>query len=72
MEAEHESLHIQKRRSKADQERLKQIDAKLSKHKFHMTKLETLLRLLENESLSVEDIDSVKESVDYYIDSNSV
>ena len=30
-----------------------------------------MLRLFENENLSLEDVDSVKDSVDYYIESNN-
>lgn len=72
LEAESEQIHAAKTRklSKTDSERLKAIDAQVETHKFHMTKLETMLRLLENESLNVDDVDSVKDSVEYYVESN--
>ncbi len=37
-----------------------------------MAQLETMLRMLENDQLSVDDVETVKESVEYYVDSNQV
>ena len=80
LEAESELLTAQQTKTKrgrntgglsaADQDRLDEINHILSRHKFHMTKLETMLRLFENESLSVDDVETVKESVEYYVESN--
>jgi CCR4-NOT transcription complex subunit 3 len=52
--------------------RLKEINLALDRHKFHMAQLETMLRMLENDQLSVDDVETVKESVEYYVDSNQV
>lgn len=49
---------------------MREIDESLEQHKFHMTKLETILRLLQNDSLSVDDVETIKESVEFYIEAN--
>lgn len=71
-EAEQEAIYAGKgkKMSKADSERLKEVDGHIQAHKFHIGKLETILRLFENENLSLEDIEGVKDSVDYYVESN--
>eukprot|EP00158_Paraphelidium_tribonemae_P004245 Partr_v1_DN26656_c0_g1_i4_m69506 putative CCR4-NOT transcription complex, subunit 3 len=71
LEAEQESIGAAKtkRSAKADAARLRDIDARLERHKFHMTQLETMLRMLENDALQVDDVETVKDSVEYYIDS---
>ncbi|VEU40271.1 unnamed protein product [Pseudo-nitzschia multistriata] len=41
----------------------------LQMHRFHLTKLEGIIRLVNNDVLSVEVVDPIKEDLDYYIDS---
>jgi CCR4-NOT transcription complex subunit 3 len=58
LEAESEQIKVAKSRkvSKADAERLKIIAHNLDRHKFHMQKLETMLRMLENDALTPDDV----------------
>ena len=46
------------------------LKSKLDRHKFHITKLETLLRMLDNDSVDVEQIRKIRDDVEYYIDSS--
>ena len=59
-EAEQESLQIASKKSKkmdsSKQERLNQVIHQIDRHKFHTTKLEIILRMLENGNLSNEDV----------------
>ena len=38
-------------------------------HKFHINKLEGIMRLVNNDVLDVEDVDNIKDDLDYYIES---
>ncbi|CAI5720037.1 unnamed protein product [Peronospora destructor] len=42
----------------------------LSRHKWHILKLEQINRLLDNSALEPEQVDEVKEDVDYYLEAN--
>lgn len=68
-EAEMEQIKLAKGRRK-DTARLAELEHQLERHKFHISKLETMLRMLENDALSVDDVETVKDSVEYYVDSN--
>ncbi|XP_059052159.1 CCR4-NOT transcription complex subunit 3 isoform X2 [Achroia grisella] len=70
-ESEVESLLVgkKKRLDKEKQDRMEELKVKLEKHRFHIKKLETLLRMLDNMSVEVEQIKRIKEDVEYYIDS---
>ncbi|GBP48940.1 CCR4-NOT transcription complex subunit 3, partial [Eumeta japonica] len=71
-ESEIESLLIgkKKRLDKEKQDRMEELKTKLEKHRFHIKKLETLLRMLDNMSVEVDQIRKIKEDVEYYIDSS--
>lgn len=71
-ESEIESLLVgkKKRLDKEKQDRMEDLKCKLEKHRFHIKKLETLLRMLDNMSVEVEQIKRIKEDVEYYIDSS--
>ncbi|XP_049873672.1 CCR4-NOT transcription complex subunit 3 isoform X2 [Pectinophora gossypiella] len=77
-ESEVESLLVgkKKRLDKEKQDRMEELKLKLEKHRFHIKKLETLLRMLDNMSVEVEQcectwqIKRIKEDVEYYIDSS--
>lgn len=59
-EAEQESLQLAIRKSKKNDhsktERLAQAIHQIERHKFHMTKLEIILRMLENGNLPFEEV----------------
>ncbi|XP_037971009.2 CCR4-NOT transcription complex subunit 3 isoform X1 [Plutella xylostella] len=78
-ESEIESLLVgkKKRLDKEKADRMEELKAKLEKHRFHIKKLETLLRMLDNMSVEVEQfapfmlqIRRIKDDVEYYIDSS--
>lgn len=70
-ESEVESLLVSKKKrlDKEKQDRMEDLKSKLEKHRFHIKKLETLLRMLDNMSVEVEQIRNIKEDVEYYIES---
>lgn len=67
-EAEIETINSQ--RGKDKQSRLYKSEGKLEKHNYHIRKLEMALRMLENEQISPEKIQNIKDDVDYYIEGN--
>lgn len=42
----------------------------VERHRFHIRMLETILRMLDNDSIVVDSILKIKDDVDYYIDSS--
>lgn len=71
-ESEIESLLAgkKKRLDKDKQDRMDELRGKLDRHKFHITKLETLLRMLDNDGVEVDQVLRIKEDVEYYIESS--
>ncbi|XP_015516198.1 CCR4-NOT transcription complex subunit 3 isoform X7 [Neodiprion pinetum] len=71
-ESEIESLLAgkKKRLDKDKQDRMDELKAKLEKHRYHIRKLETLLRMLDNMSVEVDTIKRIKDDVEYYIESS--
>lgn len=72
-ESEIESLLAgkKKRLDKDKQDRMDELRGKLDRHKFHITKLETLLRMLDNDGVEVEQVRRIKDDVEYYIESST-
>ncbi|XP_060534619.1 CCR4-NOT transcription complex subunit 3 isoform X2 [Cylas formicarius] len=70
-ESEMEQLQSKgkKKLDKDKQERMDELKARLERHKFHIHKLEALLRMLMNESVEVKQIKPIKDNVEYYIES---
>ncbi|KAJ3271145.1 general negative regulator of transcription subunit 5 [Terramyces sp. JEL0728] len=72
LEAEQETLRLKKTRksdtSKA--ERLAKIDSRIEQHKFHQSKLEVVLRMIDNGNLKPEQVETIKEDVNYYVAEN--
>lgn len=71
-ESEIESLLAGKKKKldKDKQDRMDELRGKLDRHKFHITKLETLLRMLDNDGVDVEQVRHIKDDVEYYIESS--
>ncbi|KAM9309817.1 CCR4-NOT transcription complex subunit 3a isoform 2-T2 [Pholidichthys leucotaenia] len=72
-ESEVESLSVQTRKKKGDKEKQDRIDELkrlIERHRFHIRMLETILRMLDNDSVPVDAIQKIKEEVEYYIDSS--
>jgi CCR4-NOT transcription complex subunit 3 len=70
-EAELEDMGTAKAKKNAKPNpRVTHLDESISRHKQHVLRLEQLLRLMENDELSPEDVDGVKDLVDDYLDRN--
>ncbi|KAJ8289958.1 hypothetical protein GJAV_G00007160 [Gymnothorax javanicus] len=73
-ESEVESLSVQTRKKKGDkeqkQDRIEELKHFIEKHRYHICRLETILRMLDNDSVQVELIRKIKDDVEYYLDSS--
>ncbi|KAM3873124.1 CCR4-NOT transcription complex subunit 3a isoform 2-T2 [Diretmus argenteus] len=72
-ESEVESLSVQTRKKKGDkekQDRIEELKRLIERHRFHIRMLETILRMLDNDSVQVDCIQKIKDDVEYYIDSS--
>ncbi|PSN31797.1 hypothetical protein C0J52_21991 [Blattella germanica] len=71
-ECEIESLLAGKKKKldKDKQDRVEELKSKVEKHRYHIRKLETLLRMLDNMSVEVSQIRRIKDDIEYYIESS--
>ncbi|GLB05416.1 proteinral negative regulator of transcription subunit 5 [Aspergillus tubingensis] len=70
-EAEEETLHMQMKKGKKDvakTNRLSDLSRLTDRHKWHVNKLELLLRSLQNGNLEVPQVLDIKESIKYYVE----
>ncbi|CAH1420127.1 unnamed protein product [Lactuca virosa] len=67
-EAEMEGLAVKK--GKARPPRLTHLESSINRHKAHIMKLELILRLLDNDELSPEQVNDVKDFLDDYVERN--
>ncbi|KAK7205018.1 CCR4-NOT transcription complex, subunit 3 [Myxozyma melibiosi] len=73
LEAELETLQVTMRRGKKDAakaERLAETEYRIEQHKWHQSKLEVMLRLLENGDLEANQVANIQEDIKYYVESN--
>lgn len=70
LEAEREAMGSAKKgkKSRENQARTQQIEALLANHKFHQGKLEQAKRSLVNEKVTPDQITSIRESIEYYVE----
>lgn len=71
MEAEEETLHAQMKRGKKDvnkTNRLSDLSQITERHKWHVNKLELLLRSLQNGNVETNQVLDLKESIKYYVE----
>uniref|UniRef100_A0A8C4EGT3 CCR4-NOT transcription complex subunit 3 n=1 Tax=Dicentrarchus labrax TaxID=13489 RepID=A0A8C4EGT3_DICLA len=72
-ESEVESLSVQTRKKKGDkekQDRIEELKKFIEKHRHHIRMLETILRMLDNDSVQVDSVRKIKDDVEYYLDSS--
>ena len=72
-EAEAEGLQVTLKKGRKDSskaDRVAEVERIVDRHKWHIAKLELILRLLENGQLEVENVATIKFGLRYYIDSN--
>lgn len=71
MEAEIETLNSGKRKKRNDENpRVVQLKEHIERHNYHVEMLERVLRAVDNDAVTPEEAEELKDSVDYYIDSN--
>lgn len=73
MESEMDKLTSGKKGKKKDfvsEERKRELVELLSTHQWHMEKLETIMRLLQNEILDTDSVMEISDDIQYYIDEN--
>ncbi|ESN93350.1 hypothetical protein HELRODRAFT_194142 [Helobdella robusta] len=71
LESEVEALTGKKKKlDKEDHSRLAGCKLTLERHRFHIDKLETVLRLVDNSAIQFEQIQSIRDSVEYYVENN--
>lgn len=73
-EAEIETLQggAKKKKSGSSNSRLEQLEHLNERRKWHISRLEIVLRLLDNGSLPVERVQELQEDVSYFVESNGV
>ena len=54
---------------KQNKSQIEQLQKHIANHKFHITKLEGIIRLINNEVLEPDPVDALQEDFDYYLDS---
>uniref|UniRef100_A0A8C1I731 CCR4-NOT transcription complex subunit 3 n=1 Tax=Cyprinus carpio TaxID=7962 RepID=A0A8C1I731_CYPCA len=72
-ESEVESLSVQSKKKKGDkekQDRIEELKRMIERHRYHIRMLETILRMLDNDSVQVDSIRKIKDDVEYYLDSS--
>lgn len=52
------------------QDRIEGLKRHIEKHRYHVRMLETILRMLDNDSILVDAIRKIKDDVEYYVDSS--
>ncbi|XVF06238.1 hypothetical protein REPUB_Repub06bG0030500 [Reevesia pubescens] len=67
-EAELEGLSVKKGKTRPP--RLTHLETSITRHKAHIMKLELILRLLDNDELSPEEVNDVKDFLDDYVERN--
>lgn len=72
-EAEEESLQATVKKGKKDTgkaDRLSEISRTTERHKFHLGKLELLLRFLQNGNVETEQVVEIQDGIKYYVEEN--
>lgn len=73
LEAEEETLQATVKKGKKDNakaDRLGEITRMVERHKWHQSKLELLLRSLENGNVETEQVQEIEEGIKYYVEQN--
>lgn len=59
-----------KKMDKDKQDRLEELKGYMEKHKYHLKQLETILRMVDNDAIPLDQIKKIKDDVEYYVDFN--
>ncbi|XP_078692691.1 CCR4-NOT transcription complex subunit 3-like isoform X27 [Branchiostoma floridae x Branchiostoma belcheri] len=72
-ESEVEAVQASSKKKKLDKDKQGRVDELknlLERHRYHIKQLETLLRMLDNSAVEVEQIKNIKDEVEYYIEAS--
>ncbi|XP_065826514.1 CCR4-NOT transcription complex subunit 3-like isoform X2 [Oscarella lobularis] len=72
-ESEMETLHVGSKRKRGDKEKQERLDGlkmQVERHGYHVVKLETVMRMLDNDSISIDVVKNLQDGVIYYTESN--
>merc|ERR1712113_245583 len=69
-EADLELLVSKKSLSNDDKARQAQLRTLQDQHRWHIKKLELVLRAVDNDAIEISDLAVVRDSIDYYVDNN--
>ncbi|XP_064601447.1 CCR4-NOT transcription complex subunit 3-like isoform X2 [Liolophura sinensis] len=72
-ESEVEQLSVTTKKKKMDkdkQDRFDELKRYQERHNFHIKQLETIMRMLDNDAISLDQIKKIRDDVEYYVDSN--
>lgn len=73
VEAEIDNIMSTLKKKKSDsakQSQILQLQKILERHQWHITMLESILRHLENDNLDVDQINDIRDDIEYYVESN--
>jgi CCR4-NOT transcription complex subunit 3 len=73
LEAEQETLQATMKKGKKDNQkadRISEIENSLERHKWHVSKMEIILRMIENGTLAPDAVNALQEDIKYYVESN--
>ena len=55
--------------NKKQKEQLEKLGVRIKKNQWHIDRLELIIRRMENDELELEDVDAIKDDLEYYVDS---
>lgn len=70
-ESDVEANTLALKKKKSDKEKMEKIDElkdRLEKHRYHIYQLETLMRMLDNATIAVDDVRSIRDDLEFYMD----
>ena len=57
-----------KKQDKEKQEKIEEYQKQLEKHQYHMYQLEMLMRMLDNDTITCDNVKAIREDLEFYID----
>lgn len=59
-----------KKLSRSDQDTVEDMEQRLTRHQYYITNLETLMRLLDNDQMTPDKINEIRDHIEYYVENN--
>eukprot|EP00918_Siedleckia_nematoides_P005024 GHVU01011124.1.p1 GENE.GHVU01011124.1~~GHVU01011124.1.p1 ORF type:complete len:790 (+),score=114.32 GHVU01011124.1:136-2505(+) len=71
-ECQLEALQLKKKKQldKDKQERVDELKLQVERHRVHISRLETIMRMVDNDALDLDQIKKIRDDVEYYVESN--